>query len=142
MEHCKLLKISTGESILCKVDDENIFNDYLVVISEPIVINIVRMPTSKGTVETCVMYPWSVFSMDNTFEIATSQIIAVTDPSLSVQKYYTNYLENLANKNENSESNMFDESDSDFDDTLDQLTSEEGEDDGTDIPRSRERTYH
>lgn len=141
MEQCKILKISTGENILCKVDVDNIFDDFLLTISEPIVINIVRMPTSKGTVETCVMYPWSVFSIDNIFKVSTSQIVAVTDPSLSVQKYYASYLESLNQKNEDHESSMFEEEhEHEFDDILDQLTNED--EDGTDSTGSGKRTYH
>jgi len=144
MDICKLLKISTGENILCKVDTENVFEESLVTISEPIVINIVRMPTSRGTVETCVMYPWSVFTIDNIFELSTSQIVAVANPSVSVKKYYINYLAGLNESNNLSESSVsFDSDDSEsLQELQEDFINEDLDDDENDSTERGKRVYH
>lgn len=94
----KLLKLSTGDTIICMVPPEcNIFTNESVFVINPIVVDVMKVPVEDGFYETCIMYAWNSFSSDEACEIATMHILACTNPTANIKEYYLKYIENSKN---------------------------------------------
>jgi hypothetical protein len=94
----KLLKLSTGDTIICMIQPEcNIFTNESVFVINPIVVDVMKVPAEDGFYETCIMYAWNSFSSDEACEIATMHILACTNPTANIKEYYLKYLENSKN---------------------------------------------
>jgi hypothetical protein len=155
----KLLKLSTGDTIICMIQPEcNIFTSESVFVIHPIVVDVMKVPAEDGFYETCIMYAWNSFSSDETCEISTMHILACTNPTANIKEYYLKYIENSKNvddvlmedldndpntyldtkdKIQEEYNNFLDSYESD---EHDELTSESDSGNDTDAPRKR--NYH
>lgn len=91
----KLLKLSNGESVVCRVDaDES--KAYTTLI-EPIKIHKWMSPSEdgEGAYENATFGPWESFSAAQIFHVANNQIITLTEPREDVIVYYNRVVHKL-----------------------------------------------
>ena len=91
----KLIKLTNGESLVCKlrVDEEK---NYATII-EPVRIHKWMSPSDngEGAFENATFGPWESFSENQIFHVAKSNIITVTMPRDDVINYYNTIIERL-----------------------------------------------
>ncbi|NBP02527.1 MAG: hypothetical protein EBU90_20890 [Proteobacteria bacterium] len=93
--HYKLFKLTNGENIVCTTDDncENLHKKVSICISDPVIVNPVRMPMGLKVIETYVMTPWINYAKENIFEIPTNHIILATDIHEKFKETYISFIE-------------------------------------------------
>jgi hypothetical protein len=91
----KLLKLSSGDNVICSTEDncENFVDRGMLSITNPVVLNVLRMPKGRNLVESYVLIPWFSFASNNVYEISTDQIITAIDIKETLVKNYLDYLE-------------------------------------------------
>ena len=117
--HYKLIKLTSGETIVCTTDDDcnNLTEKSSICIVDPVLVNHVRIPKGDYLVESYILLPWMSFAADAIYDLPTSQIIIAANVKESIMN---NYLDFVFNKNSE---NMGD--DSIFNPTTDEDTIDE-----------------
>ena len=82
----KILKLSSGEEIICNVV-QNVEKPYLSVVS-PMKLNSYPKPTRNGIEEALSLQRWIHFAETDTYDIPKSQIIVLTEASLGLTRFY------------------------------------------------------
>jgi hypothetical protein len=128
----KYLKLSTGDNIVCKTDDDckNLFDRNTISVSDPVVLNAVRVPRGEVLVESYIMYPWFSFSKEKTYEISTKQIILAVNINDNLKENYIGYLKTQEEKEkeDNDDPIIIDDDEEENESLLDQLLNALGED--------------
>lgn len=90
----KYLKLSSGDNIICTTTDdcEDIYDRKSIKITQPVILSAMRMPSSRGIVESYIMYPLFSFTEEETYTIPTSQIVLVISIKESLKNNYLTYL--------------------------------------------------
>ena len=90
-----LLKLSSGDNVICSTEDscENFVDKKMLSITNPVVLNVLRMPKGRNLVESYVLIPWFSFASNDIYEISTDQIITAIDIKETLVKNYLDYLE-------------------------------------------------
>ena len=86
MTHAKILKLSSGEEIICNVEN-NPEASYLSVIS-PMKVQSYPKATRNGIEEALTLQRWIHFSETNTYKVPMSQVIVMTEASIGLSKFY------------------------------------------------------
>ena len=96
----KFLKLSSGDGIICKTTDDcsNLFDRKTISITDPIVLNPIRVPRGDVLVESYIMYPWFSFSEEKEYVISTGQIIFVSNVEDRLKQNYIQYLKTQEEK--------------------------------------------
>ena len=90
----KILKLTSGEDIVCKTFDEcKDLKDRNILISDPVILNQIRVPRGDMIVESYILSPWSALSAANVFEISTSHIIVATDIKETLKDNYITFVD-------------------------------------------------
>lgn len=90
----KILKLTSGEDIVCKTFDEcKDLKDRNILISDPVILNQIRVPRGDMIVESYILSPWSALSVANVFEISTSHIIVATDIKETLKDNYITFVD-------------------------------------------------
>ena len=82
----KILKLSSGEEIICNVV-QNVEKPYLSVVS-PMKLNSYPKATRNGIEEALSLQRWIHFAETDTYDIPKSQIIVLTEASLGLTRFY------------------------------------------------------
>lgn len=117
----KYLKLSSGDNIICMTTDncEDIYDKKTIQVTHPIILSAIRMPSSRGVVESYIMYPLFSFSGEEIYTIPTSQIVLVINIKENLKN---NYLTYLAERDEEEDVLVQDD---DNDDVIEEETIEE-----------------
>lgn len=102
--NCKILKLSSGETIVCSTDmDDDYYSKQTISIVDPVIIKHVRIPREDMIIETYILMPWCSYSEDDVFQISTSHIILSANAKEGLRK---NYLEYIMEKNNPKEEDL------------------------------------
>ena len=82
----KILKLSSGEEIICNVV-QNVEKPYLSVVS-PMKLNSYPKATRNGIEEALTLQRWIHFAETDTYDIPKSQIIVLKEASLGLTRFY------------------------------------------------------
>ena len=117
----KYLKLSSGDNIICMTTDncEDIYDRKTIQVTHPVILSAIRMPSSRGVVESYIMYPLFSFSGEEIYTIPTSQIVLVINIKENLKN---NYLTYLAERDEEEDVLVQDD---DNDDVIEEETIEE-----------------
>ncbi len=140
MEYYKIIKLSTGDDLVCTLEnpDVDLTKNKTICVSNPVVLNVMRMPRGEMLVESYVMIPWVSFAENETYEIPTRQILTTANIK---DKLKENYLEFVRRRTEDADSNDDEEQEVDPEDELyDELIGQLAEDLG-DESEEDERNY-
>lgn len=90
----KYLKLTSGDGIICTTTDDltNLFEKSSISVTDPIVLNPIRVPRGEVLVESYIMYPLFSFSSENIYEIPTKQIVLVVNIKDNLKDNYIQYL--------------------------------------------------
>ena len=90
---CQMVKLSNGEDIICKVENEL---DSTLQISSPLKMETYSRTTSKGLVESLGLSRWvQPYSDEKKFTIQKNTVVLMTPVSIGLQKYYEYVVENM-----------------------------------------------
>ena len=90
----KYLKLSSGDNIICMTADdcEDIYDRKTIKVRQPVILSAIRMPSSKGIVESYIMYPLFTFTEEEEYVIPTSQIVLAINIKENLKNNYLTYL--------------------------------------------------
>lgn len=93
-KYFKLLKLVTGEDIICTTNEnlENILPNSVITIMNPAIVQLVRYPRGAKIFENYVIQPWVRYAVQEKYTIMTNNIVAVTDLNAPTMKCYVNFL--------------------------------------------------
>jgi hypothetical protein len=114
----KMIKLTNGDTIICKTDDSciNLYDRPVVNIIEPIMLNLVRIPRQNTIVESYILIPWLSFTEDDVLEIPTSQILVAATPK---KELISNYIEYTMHKDK--DESLVESSEEDTEDILEEM---------------------
>lgn len=136
--YCKLIKLTNGEDIILSTEDncETFIGKEFVCGKNIVQVGTMRMPTSKGVVETYVLQPWIRMAKDGNINIPVNSIVVAVDLDERAASQYLDFVEEKTpvsfTKEEEEEINL--------DSELEDLDFEEEEYDG--IPTRNGHTVH
>ena len=84
--NAKILKLSSGEQIICNVVN-NPDQSYISVV-QPMKLNYWPRATSNGIEESLSLQRWVHFAETDTYDVPKSQIIVLTEASFGLTKFY------------------------------------------------------
>jgi hypothetical protein len=90
----KYLKLSSGDNIICTTTDdcEDIYDKKTIKVTQPVILSAIRMPSSRGIVESYIMYPLFTFTEEEEYIIPTSQIVLAINIKENLKNNYLTYL--------------------------------------------------
>lgn len=90
----KYLKLSSGDNIICMTTDDcaDIYEKKSIKVTQPVILSAIRMPSSRGIVESYIMYPLFSFTEEEEYVIPTSQIILAINIKENLKNNYLTYL--------------------------------------------------
>jgi len=88
------LKLSSGDNIICTTTDdcEDIYDRKSIKVTQPVILSAIRMPSSRGIVESYIMYPLFTFTEEEEYVIPTSQIVLAINIKENLKNNYLTYL--------------------------------------------------
>lgn len=90
----KLLKLTSGEDIVCKTFDEcKDLKGRNISITDPVVLNQIRMPRGDMIVESYILSPWVALANTEIFEISTDHIIVAADTKETLKDNYIKFID-------------------------------------------------
>lgn len=127
MENYKILKLITGDQIVCTTEKSviDLAKDQAIVITNPVILDVVRSQRGSALIENYVMLPWISFSEDEVFEISTRQIITITNIKETLKKNYVDFIDERLEASLNEKTN-------DMESLLEELFDETGEENDQD----------
>ena len=96
MTELKLLKLVSGDNIVCLLEDNNLEKQFITV-KDPVLLNQVRIPRGQVIVESYILSPWASLSDQEEFIIAAQHIITVTGVRESLKENYKTFMESRKN---------------------------------------------
>jgi hypothetical protein len=122
----KYIKLVSGDNIVCTTTDncENVYKQKTISVTDPVVLNPIRIPKGDVLVESYVMYPWFSFSEEIEYKIPTSQVVLVVNIKDNLKKNYLRYLAMQDNDDDITEGDLFVDGD---EDEIDEFLNEMGE---------------
>jgi hypothetical protein len=136
----KMLKLTNGDTVICKTDDSciNLYDRSFINIVDPVKLNLLRIPKESSIVETYILIHWISFIESDILEIPTSHILVTANPRKELIHNYNEFIM-YTGKDESDEPELSElEDNSDTEEILDQMLNElqrgdingEDEDDG------------
>lgn len=97
---CKLIKIITGENVICFTDniDDDLNQNSYITVKEPVIINSVVIPRGNMVVETHVMSKWIKMAKNSEVKIPSRNIITMVEVTDSVEEQFRLFLDEYLSK--------------------------------------------
>ena len=86
MTEYKILKLTSGEEIICDVIADE--HPRTFEIKEPLKVNVLHRVTNYGVEESISLQRWIHFSQENVYNIDKSKVMVITDASTGLAKFY------------------------------------------------------
>ena len=140
----KILKLTSGEDIICKTFDEcKDLKGRNISITDPVVLNQIRMPRGDMIVESYVLSPWVALGNTESFEISTDHIIVAVDTKETLKDNYIKFIDSRSVP-EISEVEEKDLNTEQIQEIVDRFinTLEEEQNDSNQTPKRSRRTIH
>jgi len=95
--HYRYLKLTNGDNIICKTEDDcsNIYTKQTISITDPVMVNHMRIPRGHMIVETYGLTAWAAFVEENVFNIPTNTIVMSANINENARKNYIEYINQL-----------------------------------------------
>jgi hypothetical protein len=152
----KFLRLTAGDSIICKTKDDckQLTGKRIISVTDPVILNMLRLPKDGVLIESYVLFPLFSFSEENVYEIPVHQIVVATNIKESLKNNYLEYIMYRDNKDElYTESDDAEETDEEiieelfekFEQSLGDVNDENNDDAGERdirIDRGNRRTLH
>jgi hypothetical protein len=121
----KYLKLSSGDNIICTTTDdcEDIYDRKSIKVTQPVILSAIRMPSSRGIVESYIMYPLFTFTEEEEYIIPTSQIVLAINIKENLKNNYLTYL----SQQEEEDDELVADDDEDEEETIDEFLNRLGD---------------
>ena len=86
MTEYKILKLTSGEEIICDVIADE--HPRTFEIKEPLKVNVLPRVTNYGVEESISLQRWIHFYQENVYNIDKSKVMVITDASTGLAKFY------------------------------------------------------
>jgi hypothetical protein len=98
----KFLRLTSGDSIICKTKDDckQLTGKRIISVTDPVILNMLRLPKDGVLIESYVLFPLFSFSEENVYEIPVHQIVVATNIKESLKNNYLEYIMYRDNKDE------------------------------------------
>jgi len=98
----KFLRLTSGDSIICKTTDDckKLTGKRIISVTDPVILNMLRLPRDGVLIESYVLFPLFSFSEENVYEIPVHQIVVATNIKESLKNNYLEYIMYRDNKDE------------------------------------------
>ena len=98
----KFLRLTSGDSIICKTKDDckQLTGKRIISVTDPVILNMLRLPRDGVLIESYVLFPLFSFSEENVYEIPVHQIVVATNIKESLKNNYLEYIMYRDNKDE------------------------------------------
>lgn len=95
--HYRYLKLTNGDNIICKTEDDcsNIHTRQTICITDPVMVNHMRIPRGHMIIETYGLTAWAAFVEENVFSIPTNTIVMSANINENAKTNYIEYLNQL-----------------------------------------------
>jgi len=116
----KMIKLVTGEIIICTTDDdcEDLHKKEVITVMDPVLMNQLRIPREGYIFESYVLLPWLSFCETPMFDIPTKHILVAGDIK---EQLKTNYLDFIINKAEEEMNQLNPTKESSHQDTIEEI---------------------
>lgn len=94
----KILKLSSGEEIICNVAQSSENNH--INVMQPMKLNAYPRATRNGLEESLALQKWIHFSESDTYQVPLSQVIVLTNASYGLSKFYEYCVKKATSQNE------------------------------------------
>ena len=95
-EHYKVLKLKTGETILCKLDRDlkNVKDESFLFLNEPVLVVPYQETRKNGQIlgESFILRPWIGLSDSDEFVISTDIVLTIGKLKKEVRDQYVSYI--------------------------------------------------
>lgn len=137
MQYYKILKLATGDDLVCTLEtpDIDLTKNRTITVSNPVVLNVMRMPRGEMLVESYVMIPWVSFAQEEVYEIPTRQILTTANIKDKLRENYLEFVRRRTDDAEDDEEEVSPQEDL-FDELMEQLAEDLGDENEED-----ERNY-
>jgi hypothetical protein len=152
MENYKLVKLLSGETLVCSIQEDNfdleVYDNKTISLYKPVLLNALKMPSTKGMVESFIFSPWGFFSSQEKFLVQMNHIIMIADLKDSIKEYYLDYIsqtdEEAVIKSDDNGIVEEDEEieDEDFEDFFNSITKKEEDEENESRDGKSRITYH
>ena len=90
----KFLRLTSGDSIICKTKDDckQLTGKRIISVTDPVILNMLRLPKDGVLIESYVLFPLFSFSEENVYEIPVHQIVVATNIKESLKNNYLEYI--------------------------------------------------
>ena len=80
-KHYKLLKLVSGDDIICTTLDDlnNVKLNTIISIFDPVVVKTVKLPRDLGIYESYILQPWLRYISQTEYRIPVNNIIAIVN---------------------------------------------------------------
>ena len=121
----KYLKLSSGDNIICTTTDdcEDIYDRKSIKVTQPVILSAIRMPSSRGIVESYIMYPLFTFTEEEEYISPTSQIVLAINIKENLKNNYLTYL----SQQEEEDDELVADDDEDEEETIDEFLNRLGD---------------
>jgi len=96
MEQYKLVKLLSGETLVCSIQEDNFdletYDKNTIALHSPVVLNAMKMPGVRGMVESFIFSPWGFFSTQDKFLVQINHIVMIADLKDTIRDYYLDYI--------------------------------------------------
>jgi len=151
MENYKLVKLLSGETLVCSIQEDNfdleVYDNKTISLYNPVLINALKMPSTRGMVESFIFSPWGFFSSQEKFLVQMNHIIMIADLKDSIKEYYLDYInqtdeEAVIKSNDDSIEEDDEIEDEDFEDFFNSITKKEEDEENESRDGKSRITYH
>lgn len=128
MQYYKILKLATGDDLVCTLEtpDIDLTKNRTVTVSNPVVLNVMRMPRGEMLVESYVMIPWVSFAQEEVYEIPTRQILTTANIKDKLRENYLEFVRRRTDDIDDDEEEVSPQEDL-FDELMEQLAEDLGD---------------
>jgi hypothetical protein len=151
MENYKLVKLLSGETLVCSIQEDNfdleVYDNKTISLYNPVLLNALKMPSTRGMVESFIFSPWGFFSSQEKFLVQMNHIIMIADLKDSIKEYYLDYInqtdeEAVIKSDDNSIEEDEEIEDEDFEDFFNSITKKEEDEENESRDGKSRITYH
>jgi hypothetical protein len=151
MENYKLVKLLSGETLVCSIREDNfdleVYDNKTISLYNPVLLNALKMPSTRGMVESFIFSPWGFFSSQEKFLVQMNHIIMIADLKDSIKEYYLDYInqtdeEAVIKSDDDSIEEDEEIEDEDFEDFFNSITKKEEDEENESRDGKSRITYH
>jgi hypothetical protein len=98
----KILKLNSGEDIVCKTDEVIDLKDtFSLFIKDPLVLNQIRSNVGRAVIESYTLAPWFALTKEEFYEVPVRNIISYANANEELKENYIKYLDARKEAEEN-----------------------------------------